>query len=302
MPRHPVAPRRQALTVASLLAALVLVASGCQLRLATPEGPAPLRYRDEVFSQVTTTSGITYGSAVDQEGVRQQLALDLYQPTGDTRTRRPAVIWIHGGGFSGGNRTSRDIVDQTTTFAKKGFVTASITYRLSDTGCSAGGVSSSCLTAITDAKHDAQAAVRFLRAHAADYGIAPDLIAVAGTSAGAITALNVAYGSDDVGSSGTPGPSSKVRAAVSLSGARLLTAPSADDAPALLFHGDADTVVPYQWALDTIREARAAGQVAELTTWEGAGHVPYGAHRDQIIEETTNFLWWNLDLARAPTR
>jgi hypothetical protein len=35
----------------------------------------------------------------------------------------------------------------------------------------------------------------------------------------------------------------------------------------------------------------AAGLEAKLTTWEGAGHVPYVAHRNEIIDKTTNFLW-----------
>jgi hypothetical protein len=36
-----------------------------------------------------------------------------------------------------------------------------------------------------------------------------------------------------------------------------------------------------------------------MTTWEGAGHVPYADHRTQILEETRNFLWWHLDIANA---
>lgn len=290
--------RRRA--VAVLLAmVLALATSGCALRLLDPPGEGLVRYRDALFTEVTKTGGITYGSAVNQSGTTVSLALDLYRPQGDTVTSRPAIIWVHGGSFRGGSRTSPEIVDQAREFARKGFVTASISYRLADPGCTT--IGSSCLTAIVDAKHDAQAAVRFLRAHATEYGIDTSRVAIAGTSAGAITALNVAYGSEDVGTSGTPGESSEVKAAVSLSGARILTTPSAGEPGALLFHGTADTLVPYQWALDTVSEAEAAGLTVELTSWEGEGHVPYVAHRTEILDQTRNFLWWVMDLTNAAT-
>jgi hypothetical protein len=43
----------------------------------------------------------------------------------------------------------------------------------------------------------------------------------------------------------------------------------------------------------------AAGLDSFLTTWVGAGHVPYVAHRTEILDQTTNFLWWEMDLADA---
>jgi dipeptidyl aminopeptidase/acylaminoacyl peptidase len=67
----------------------------------------------------------------------------------------------------------------------------------------------------------------------------------------------------------------------------------------LLFHGTNDALVPYQWAVDTVNAARAAGLDAYLTTWEGEGHVPYAQHRTQILDQTTNFLYAVLDLAHA---
>ena len=122
---------------------------------------------------------------------------------------------------------------------------------------------------------------------------------IVGTSAGAITALNVGYGPEDVGNSGNPGFASTVRASVSLSGARILTTPNPGEAAALLFHGTADSLVPYQWALDTVAEAEAADLQAYLTTFEGAGHVPYTQNRTTILDQTTNFLYWTLDLTNA---
>jgi dipeptidyl aminopeptidase/acylaminoacyl peptidase len=66
-----------------------------------------------------------------------------------------------------------------------------------------------------------------------------------------------------------------------------------------LFHGTADPLVPYQWALDTVAAAEAAGLIANLTTFHGAGHVPYSQNRTTILDQTTNFLHWTLDLANA---
>lgn len=281
------------------LAVLALLVAGCDLRTATPQGPGPLRYRDEIFSTVTKTADITYGSAPNQAGQTVTLKLDVYRPDGDAVTTRPTVIFVHGGSFRSGNKTSAEIVDEATVAAKKGFVAASISYRLSPNGCTS--VTAECVTAIRDAKHDAQAAVRFLRANAATYGLDTSRIAMAGTSAGAITALEVAYGSDDVGTSGNPGFPSTVRAAVSLSGAKVLTTADPGEPAALLFHGTSDAVVPYQWATNTVTAARDAGLTIEITAWTGDGHVPYVAHRDQILTETANFLWWTMNLKAAAT-
>ena len=280
------------------VACIALVSAGC-LHLITPPGAAPLRYRDAVFTDFTKITDVTYGSAVDQQGQTVTLKLDVYSPTGDTATSRPAIVWVHGGGFSSGNKTSPEIVDEATTFAKKGYVNVSISYRLEPSGCSAAVPTASCIQAIVDAMHDAQAAVRFLRANSATYGVDTARIAIAGTSAGAITALNVGFNPNDPGSSGSPGHSSAVRAAVSLSGAEILGTADAGEAPSLLFHGTADPLVPYDWAVNTVNQANRAGLVSILSPWPGEGHVPYVAHRTQILDETRNFLYFELDLAHA---
>jgi acetyl esterase/lipase len=281
-----------------LVALTSIVVTACAPYVAPP-GNAPLRYRDEVFPGVTKTADVVYGSAPDQQGQMVTLKLDVYAPTGDPVTARPAIVWVHGGSFCCGNKSSPEIVDQANAFARMGYVNVSIDYRLTPGGCSAGAPTASCLRAILDAQHDAQAAVRFLRARAATYRVDPDRIAVAGTSAGAITALNVGFNAGDPGSSGNPGYSSAVGAAVSLSGARIFGTVEAGDAPSLLFHGTADFVVPYQWAVNTVDAAHAAGLESYLTKWDGEGHVPYLAHRDEIIRQTRNFLYWKLDLAHA---
>lgn len=288
--------------IATVVTALVvLVTAGCVGPYTTPPGDAPLRYRDEVFTTVDKTSNVVYGSALNSQGQTEQLRLDLYQPSGDAVNHRPAIVWVHGGSFSSGDKTSGELVDEANTFSKKGYVNVSINYRLMPGGCSASNPTANCVTAIINAKHDAQAAVRFLRANADAYRIDVDRIAIGGTSAGAITALNVGYDPTEVGDSGNPGYSSNVAAAVSLSGARLLGAPDAGDAPSLLFHGTADPLVPYAWATTTVDGAHDNGLVSYLTTWDGAGHVPYAQHRTEILDQTTNFLYWTLRLTTPPT-
>ena len=64
------------------LAIVVLASSSCLL--APIPGDAPLRYRDIIFSSVTKTPDIVYGSAQDQLGNIVDLKLDVYQPDGDT--------------------------------------------------------------------------------------------------------------------------------------------------------------------------------------------------------------------------
>lgn len=255
-----------------------------------PPGPAPLRYRDPVFAMVGLTSNVVYGSAVNNSGQTVTLLLDLYEPVGDAVTARPAIVWVHGGSFATGDKTSAELVDEANTFAMKGYVNASINYRLEPPGCTS--VTPLCLIAIVEALEDAQAAVRFLRANAATIGIDPGRIAIGGSSAGAITALNVGFGSSD-------DPTAAVGAAVSLSGGLLSGGVDGGDAPILLFHGTADTIVPYQWAVNAYNAAVAAGLDAFLTTWVGAGHVPYVQHRTEILDQTRNFLYWELDLVNA---
>jgi acetyl esterase/lipase len=258
-----------------------------------PPGPAPLRYRDLVFATVDVTEDVTYGSAVDQNGDTVPLELDIYEPTGDTATFRPLIIWVHGGSFAFGDKSSPELVDQANVFSRKGYINASINYRLAPPpGCSSGAPTTECVIGIGQARDDARTAVRFFRTNASTYGIDVDRIAMGGSSAGAITALNVGFGSSE-------DPPSAIAGAVSLSGARLLGPPDINDAPSLLFHGTSDNVVPYAWAVDTVNDAHAVGLDSFLTSWTGAGHVPYTAHRTEIHDQTTNFLWWEMDLANA---
>ncbi|MDQ3147457.1 MAG: alpha/beta hydrolase [Actinomycetota bacterium] len=271
-PGRPRSVRR--VTALVVLAAAVLLGASCE-----PSG----RYFNEVFSSVSIIRDLQYGAAPDEDGRSERLLLDLYQPDGDDQARRPAIVWVHGGGFTRGDKSAQS--SNATTFAKRGYVTVSINYRLR---------SDNIGLAINDAQHDAQAAVRWLRRYANRYRIDAGRIAIGGSSAGAITALYVGNHREDPGTSGNAGFGSSVRAAVSISG--FGGHYSSGDPPAILFHGTQDSTLPYSLAVDTCEEHRRFGNVCELRTYQGAGHGLYPTYQRDIQDRTAAFLFRHLDL------
>ena len=284
----------------AVLAALAVgVLAACE-EMPRPDGDAPLRYRDQVFTEVSIIRDLQYGTAPDRDGRPQALKLDLYQPVGDTATKRPVLIWAHGGGFSSGNKSATISVAVATTFAKHGYVTASIDYRLlAPPGCS-GATADQCTPAAIEAIHDAQAAVRWMRANAAAHRIDPNRIAIGGESAGGVMATGVGVWADEPGQSGNPGFPSNVQGWVSISGG----VPDGifvdrRDSPGYLFAGTADQTVPYQWSRDTYEAMWGSGVLAVLKTLKGAGHVPWAQYSDLFLTQTNYFLYHVMDLRRA---
>jgi dienelactone hydrolase len=279
------------------LAAVVLV--GCAVP--RPPGEEPLRYRDAVFSSVAVSRDLPYGSAPDNDGNPVALLLDLYQPSGDTVSRRPAVVYIHGGGFSQGDKSAG--ANFATYLARRGYVAVSINYRLlAPRGC--GGQDpppAECAAAALAAQHDTQAAVRWLRANASRYRVDPDRIGTAGGSAGAVTSLLVAWRAEDPGSSGNPGHSSAIGGAVSISGGTPTNEYiTPDDAPAIFFHGTEDQTVPFEWAVSNAGAMYNTGVPVFLEVFEGAGHgLTREGYRDVIFEQSSYFLYAFLDLEDA---
>ena len=281
--------------LATALVAAALVA-GCTLP--RPPGDGTIRYRDQVFSNVNVTRDIVYGNAPDLEGNPVDLELDLYQPVGDTVNQRPVVIWVHGGGFTSGDKSSG--ATQANFFARHGYVAASINYRLlSPTGC--GGnpdPTPECQQAALGAQHDAQAAVRWFRRHAGTYRIDTSRIAIAGSSAGAVTSLLVDWRSEDPGSSGNPGFNSSVRAAISLSGGTPTNEwIDASDPPAMFFHVSLDRTVPFEWAVRNAAVMYNLGIFTVLDVFEGEGHGL--GWKPEIQEQSDYFLYYAMDLANA---
>jgi dipeptidyl aminopeptidase/acylaminoacyl peptidase len=283
--------------LAALLLASALLA-GCTVP--RPPGDGQLRYRDVVFGAATKTADLEYGTAPDLQGNPVSLKLDFYQPTGDTLARRPVIIWVHGGGFSAGDKSGG--ADWATSFARRGYVAVSLGYRLLATGpCGGSGpVPQQCYTAAEAAQHDAQAAVRFLRRHADFLRIDPNRIAMAGESAGAVTSLLVGWRPDSPGTSGNPGYPSSIRAAVSVAGGVPDTQYiGAGDAPAFFFHGTADGTVPFSWAATNVSAMANNHLTVGIRPFDGAGHSLLGTYRNEIHEQTSYFLYWMMDLAHA---
>jgi acetyl esterase/lipase len=272
-----------------------------------PGGGVPKRYLDRVFPQVSTTQNVKYATAPDLvTGAPVDLKLDVFTPAGDTLTNRPAVIWVHGGGFRTGTKAATTTV--ASEYAQRGYVTFSIDYRL-DPGNRCQDVqdgkitdpdqlaaeTARCKAAVFAAQHDTQAVVRFVRASASSYGVNPGMVAVGGFSAGAVTALHVAYRSDDPGDVGDfDGVDSRIQAALAASGCNYDQGSiGPGDAPTFLLHAEFDQAVPFACAQSTAQRAHDAGLVAETMFFYGeATHAKalYDKYKAQVDARWTSFL------------
>lgn len=152
------------------------------------------RYQADIFSTIDVNT-VTYGSNQNLNNATISLTMDIYQPQGDTSTSRPVIIFAHGGSFSAGTKNDADIVYMCTEFAKKGYVCASINYRLAPSAFSL-IAEETTVKVVLMAMQDGKAAVRYFRQDAATsntYKINPDQIFIGGTSAGGILGINMAY-------------------------------------------------------------------------------------------------------------
>jgi para-nitrobenzyl esterase len=293
------------------------------------------RYATEVFPNHTLTSNITYGANTTFSGANNSLKLDFYEPTGDTELSRPLIIWVHGGSFLGGSKTDPDMTALSQRFARKGYACASIDYRLGFFPID----SANAVKAVVRAVQDLKAAIRFFykdKQTTDTYHIDTNLIYVGGSSAGAITALHVAY-LDNIceisgylnqatinqlggldGNSGNPGYSSSVQGVINLCGALAQYSwLEAGDVPMVSIHGTADGTVKYNRGivnpgtalmyLDGSRmlheRACAVNVSSEFYTFPGAGHVPYignNAYMDTTEWFIRDFLVTQLGCNETP--
>ena len=280
------------------------------------------RYASDISANVTITSDVNFGSNLSFTGSNTQLDLDVYEPTGDTETARPLIVWAHGGSFIGGSKTDPDVTELCDRFAKKGFVCASIDYRTGMWPID----SSNAIKALLRAEQDLRAAVRFFYADAAGsdvYKIDTTKIFIGGSSAGAITAMHMAYLDKDCeieefmsltelnsmggleGTSGNPGYSSDVAGVINLCGALARYGwIEAGDVPFVSLHGDDDGTVPYARGaasvsgfevmfLDGSRLLNAYADVEgvdnAIYTHYGGGHAVYVAST-AYMDTTVNFV------------
>lgn len=160
---------------------------------ATAQEQQPARYRDKIFDEVQADKNIRYAEPPASGIKRKYYLLDIYQPKNDPAKKRPLIIWMHGGGFKLGNKSSRGIPLWSKDFAQRGYVCAAINYRNSK------GKTLSQFEATAAACHDAiedlYRSISFLKQHADEYGIDTNRIILAGNSAGAMIALHAVYAS-----------------------------------------------------------------------------------------------------------
>ena len=272
---------------------------GAAEAVAAIKAPGPVQPRHDVpgFPGIDVWKGITYTRVG-----RHNLKLDLFIPR-DAPRPVPLVVYIHGGGWGG--------LDRTEGFANNlpqhGFALATVDYRLSGEAPYPAQI------------EDCKAAIRWLRVHAADYGYGADKIGAIGDSAGGnlvallgVTAGNPALEADE----GNPGVSSRVQAVADYFGptdiialdrhekqgfiAQFLGGPvdekqalarqasplflvTADASPFLIVHGDSDKVVPIQQSIDFYHALQKAGVPVQFYTMPHAGHGANNAQATQLV-------------------
>jgi len=118
------------------------------------------------------------------------LEMDIYSPA-DAQGPFPVIMFIHGGAFCAGDKKEAAYQDFCNYFASRGYLTASINYRLGFR-VGKGSIQRSGYRAV----QDANAAMRYLVHNAQKFDIDTSAIFVAGSSAGAITALNMEFMND----------------------------------------------------------------------------------------------------------
>lgn len=290
--------------VAALLASSKAAAGSAGAQDAAPEGGPSGRYTDRVFASAARSTATYATASALIGGAPTTLWLDIYQPVGDTLAARPAIVWIHGGGFVGGSRG--DLADIATAYARRGYVTFSIDYRL-DRGSRCGAVQDGvtdpqvvarCAAVIAAAQEDALDAIRWVRDNAATYRIDTTRVAVGGSSAGAVTALNVAQNANP-----THGPVRgriKVGAALAVSGCQYdLSSIDANDAPISMVHAGGDRTVPYSCAVATVDRVKSFATIARRIFYPDEsrhGLALYDAHRLTVDASWTGFLKARLGL------
>ncbi len=201
------------------------------------------RFIDDSF-ELKAKETRTYAIKNDEE-----LKLDIYQPKKDTMQQRPVIIFMHGGGFSGGSRTNPAKVKFAENAAKKGYVAVQISYRLTRKGQSFGCnyKASGKIETFKLAAEDFMDAVDFMMKNKNEFNIDTSKVIVGGSSAGAEAVLNAVYNDRLMFEDATKHRKINFAGVFSLAGAvvdaRYITRQNA--VPGVFFHGTKDNLVPY---------------------------------------------------------
>jgi acetyl esterase/lipase len=268
---------------------------------AAPAVSAQTLYVDEQFGFALTTGVIFASKPVGNPAMPMDLRLELYEPTGaGVPELRPAVIAIHGGGFTGGTRFNPVMIGICERMAKRGYTCVSIQYRLQgdlpvvgplfqplETLITLGGDSRA--SAIAAGTEDTVAALQWMVDNAVGLGVDPNRIGLAGYSAGGALTEFVSYWIN--GGGGVPLPV-QPRANFNLAGAfnpTPLVIVEAGEPPSIMVHGDADTVVDPAGSVYLDAQLTGLGIPSELYIIPGAGHTGFDIFSDEVVPGDTYF-------------
>jgi pimeloyl-ACP methyl ester carboxylesterase len=294
------------LSAAFLMWATAFLMIGCSSEEKTSDpNITPQRYRDFVIQNVRKQTVVYTENA--------SLQMDIYTPDETTNIPRPVIVWAHGGAFVDGFRDMADMQHLCLQFARRGFVTATISYRLG-TIPTVLGDSISAADVVIKAVHDGKAAIRFLKKSFVEdgnpYNLDTGKILVGGNSAGAVLMLHLAYLEPNMtfpsnielafqnnggfeGNRGHSAYSSNVKGVISLAGGINRTEWIQNSSiPLVSLHGDADDVVPFNCnkvffnfpPLDNrislcgsgaIHNSLPASFPAAMYVYPNAGHCPW---------------------------
>lgn len=202
------------------------------------------RYQDSLYTVGMTTH--TYA-----EKANETLELDLYTPEQDGESKRPLLLYVHGGGFSGGRRNGEGIDRFCRTLAARGYAVATMSYTLTMKGKSFGcdQPAPDKIETFRMAGQDIARATKFLTDQSSDLAIDPARVVLLGSSAGAEAILHAAYwpATRIVDGQAVLPADFRYAGVVSMAGALVsldwVTAESA--IPTQFFHGTCDNLVPY---------------------------------------------------------
>lgn len=224
--------------------------------------------------------------------------LDLYLPE-EREGKLPVFMFVHGGGFAGGDKGNAGTQAFCTKLAKHGFAVISINYYLTlkhektaGVSCTANmskglptkGFHPKLQEAVKNASSDAQLALQWIKDNTDTYRLDLSSVVISGGSAGAMTALYTAYASDQ-----TILP---IQAVVNLWGGLENSNHIKSGAPALLtYHGDQDKLIHVDYAYDLEKKMKETGNsMSETHVFAGKGHAIYNYITAKKTDEIVKFL------------